>query len=172
MPALRLFKPGGGNERKESQTRRANSGWEPLDQSGIIGKILGKMTGKCKQTSKSQRGPSSSGKRENPLSHERLRRIRVLGAFLDARSFRSRFGGRAVAQVVQFLFQFVELPFQIGFALLGLLEQLLRHVELRYLCLEEVVDQLELGDPRFESVVNLQEAVVGLRGLEVSVVLR
>lgn len=42
---------------------------------------------------------------------------------------------------MQFLFQFVELPFQIGFPLLGLLEELLRHVELRYLGLEQVVDQ-------------------------------
>ena len=126
-----------------------------------------------KKASKAKEGSAVGARKKMRSSHERLRRVRVLGAFLDARPFRSRFGRRgAVAQVVQLLFQLLELLFQIGFPLLGLLEELLSHVELRHLGLEQVVDQFELGDSRFESVVDLQEVVVGLGRLEVSVVLR
>ena len=72
---------------------------------------------------------------------------------------------------MQLLLQLLELPFQIRFPLLGLLEELLRHVQLRDLGLEQVVDQFELGDPCSEPVVDLEEAVVGLGRLEVAVVL-
>lgn len=77
------------------------------------------------------------------------------------------------------MFQLLNLPLQIILLLLRLLLPLLRlleglssHVELRYLGPEKVVDHLQLVDACSEAVVSLDEAIVGLRRLEVSVVLR